>query len=350
MIALPRMVIVVGAGGVGKTTIAAALGVLSARSGARTLAMTFDPSRRLKDSLGIGDAQGDREAPVGVRGEGSLHASLLDARATFDRLVRRHAPDETTSGRILGNRYYHHLSGNLAGVLEYMAVERLYEVETEGKYERIVLDTPPTHEALALLEAPDRLVDFLDSGVLEIVARTWFDAQGRLRPTRYMGPFGRGVERYLDRVVGLDLLRDMAEFARAFGPLYAGFRRRAESVRGLLADAETLFLLVTGPGRERIPETMFFARHLAQKGFRVEPLIVNRVHPRGEAGPSAPRSDLVAWLGERDQRGVEALSRLVDDDLSPLAVPLLATEPSDLEGVEGVATVLEKLVRGRLEI
>ena len=255
----PRTLVVVGSGGVGKTTLAAALGVAAAGSGRDALVMTFDPSRRLKDALGVGEAARDAEVPVTFEAPGSLAASLLDARETFDRLVRRYAPDPAARDRILANRFYSHLAGSLAGVLEYMAVERLFEAASERPDRLIVLDTPPTRQALDFLEAPDRILGFLDSGALRIALKPWFDAGGRLRPAARLGRLGRGVEAFLDRMVGLDLLRDMAEFFQAFAPLYEGFRARAGEVRSLLRAAETLFVLVSGPAPEHLADTMFFA-------------------------------------------------------------------------------------------
>ena len=149
----PPLLVVVGAGGVGKTTLAASLGLLSARAGHDTLVMTFDPSLRLKDALGVGeDAARDGFVEVDAGTSGVLHASLLDARLTFDRLVERHSADEAARRRILENRYYDHLAGHLGGILEYMAVERLYEVAQSGRYQRVILDTPPTNQAIDFLK------------------------------------------------------------------------------------------------------------------------------------------------------------------------------------------------------
>jgi hypothetical protein len=230
------LLVVVGSGGVGKTTLAAALGVASARAGRDTLVMTFDPSLRLKQALGVGDEARERETPVALAAPGTLHAHLLDARRTFDRLVERYAPDEEARRRVLGNRFYQHLSGNLGGILEYMAVERLYEVASGGAYSQVVLDTPPTRQALDFLEAPARIVSFLDSGALKLALRPWFDASGRLKATARWGGLGRRAERFLDEVVGLELLRDMAEFYQAFASLYGGFRA-GRGVAALAADA-----------------------------------------------------------------------------------------------------------------
>lgn len=347
------LVIVVGGGGVGKTTLAAALGVASALGGpgrpARdTLVMTFDPSLRLKDALGVGEEARDREVPVdlaGLEGGGGgagparLDASLLDAGLTFDRLVARYAPDAAARDRILHNRYYRHLSGGLAGVLEYMAVERLFEVAAEGRHRQVILDTPPTRQALDFLEAPERIVAFLDSGALRIALKPWFDERGRLKAASRFGFVGRRFERFLDDAVGLDVLRDMAEFFQAFEPLYEGFRRRARRVEDLLRSEQTLFVLVAGPGEERVADTLFFARRLEEAGYRLGPVVVNRVHPIAEreppplpAGPADPLDGraLLAWLGERDRRGVERLGSLLGPQRPLAAIPLLPAEPTGL--------------------
>jgi anion-transporting ArsA/GET3 family ATPase len=350
------LLVVVGSGGVGKTTLAAALGVVSARGGEPTLVMTFDPSLRLKDALGVGEEA--RERPVGVPlpGEASgadetappkLAASLLDARQTFDRLVERYAPDDEARRRILDNRFYHHLSGNLAGILEYMAVERLWEVARDGSFSRVVLDTPPTRQALDFLEAPRRIVDFLESGVLRLALKPWFDDAGRLTGASRFGFLGRRFESYLDEVVGLELLRDMSEFFQAFEPLFEGFRQRAAEVEALLRSPRTRFLLVAGPGEERVADTLFFARRLREAGYHLAAVAVNRVHPEvaavaapgagaghatGAAGdPCRPDGrHLLAWLGERDRHGLFELRSLLGDEQPLVALPLLPDEPTDL--------------------
>lgn len=344
MIAEP-LVVVVGGGGVGKTTVAAALGVASARGGSATLVETFDPSRRLKDALGVGEEAADRPVAVPCETPAELCASLLDAKGTFDRLVVRYAPDAAARRRILDNRFYRHLSGSLAGVLEYMAVERLYELSEERRFSRIVLDTPPTAQALDFLNAPERIVAFLDSGALRIALKPWFDPRGRLAPTRRLGVLGRGVEAFFDTVVGLDLLKDMWEFFQAFAPLFDGFRGRALAVQALLRRPETVFVLVASAAHERIPDTLFFARKLAERGLRLAAVVLNRIHPElppppdGLAPAWAEQRRLLAWLGERDARGVAALKALLGS-LPVVELPLVAEEPSTLPALERMADLL----------
>lgn len=340
-----RLLVVVGGGGVGKTTLAAAVGLQSARRGADTLVMTFDPSLRLKDALGVGEEAKDRPVPVDAGTRGRLDVALLDARTTFDRLIRRYAPDQGAAERIFTNRFYRDLAGNLAGILEYMAVERLFEVQAEAIYDRVVLDTPPTRQALDFLEAPDRIVQFLDSGAVRLALKPWWEQRRGLRrmPMRLAV---KGAEGLANRIIGARLIRDLVEFFRAFGPLYDGFRERADEVRRLLRAPETLFMLVAGPGEDRIPDTLFFARKLAEAGHRLGPIVVNQVHPvpprpDGEtAGPFAAGLALFDYLGERDRRGLERLRSLLSRGEPLLPIPLQAAPPTDLSSLEALGRVL----------
>ena len=337
-----KLVIVVGSGGVGKTTLAAALGLEAARSGRSALVMTFDPSLRLKDALGVDRVAAEEETEVAADTAGALHASLLDVRTTFDRLIERYAPDPESRRRIQENRFYDHLSGNLAGVLEYMASERLFEVADSANYDRVILDTPPTRQALDFLGAPDRIVSFLDSGALRIALKPWFDPSGKLKATAKLGVIGRNVEGFFDRMVGLELLRDMAEFFQAFGPLYDGFRQRALDVQRLLRSSDTMFVLVSGPGRQRVADTLFFARRLTEAGYNLGPVITNRIHP-SFADPNSRRAtvegaahdgrQLLAWLGQRDRQGVDELRSLLGDSHPLVELPLLPDEPNDLDSL-----------------
>jgi anion-transporting ArsA/GET3 family ATPase len=340
------LVVVVGGGGVGKTTLAAALALESARRGTDTLVMTFDPSRRLKDALGIADETGDREVPVGAATRGRLDASLLDARATFDRLVLRYAPDRAAAQRIFRNRFYHHLAGSLAGILEYMAVERLFEVAAQGRYGCVVLDTPPTRQALEFIQAPERMVGFLESGALRIALKPWFapGMKGGLRLAQ------RGLAALLDRVIGIALLRDIAEFFQAFGPLYEGFRTRAVQVGELLRSPQTIFVLVSAPGEERVADTLYFARRLTEAGHHLGPIVVNQVHPAVGAVPArrkrSPEAEeglrLLGFLAEHDRRGVAALRGLLSPGEPLVELPLLPEPPTSLAGLGALGAVLRE--------
>jgi anion-transporting ArsA/GET3 family ATPase len=332
------LLVVVGSGGVGKTTLAAAAGLRAAGAGHDTLVMTFDPSRRLKDALGVGEAAAEAPVRVASNTRGRLEASLLDARATFDRLIARYAPDGDAAERILANRFYRNLAGSLAGILEYMAVERLFEVASEGRAGRIILDTPPTRQALDFLGAPERMVGFLDSGAIQMALTPWFDAKGRLKVGKTK-VVGRPIEALLDRLVGLGLLRDIAEFFQAFGPLYAGFRERAREVQALLRAADTRFLLVAGPGQERVADTLYFARRLSESGCRLGPVVVNQVHPAGlsQRGTGA---DVLRALADRDRRSVASLRALLPSQ-PVVSMPLMGVPPTGIPALKALGAALD---------
>jgi len=325
-----RLIVVVGGGGVGKTTLAAALALGSAKAGQRTLVMTFDPSMRLKDALGVGDAA--RDAPVRVLDAppGCLDAALLDVKRTFDQLVRTHAPDPAAAERILGNRFYRDMAGNLAGILEYMAMERLFEMQAEGGYDRIILDTPPTRQAMDFLQAPQRMMNLVDSKAIAFAMDPYWDgAASRNFAFRIAA---RGAMELSDRLIGRHFLLDVVEFIRAFAPLFAGFRSRAAAVGELLQAEGTRFLLVAGPGPERVPDAMFFLRKLAETGHRLGPVLVNLVAP--DPGPGEePGRRLLRFLAERDQRGLTQLRGLLAGGQEILPVALEAAPPGDLRSL-----------------
>jgi anion-transporting ArsA/GET3 family ATPase len=340
------LTIVVGSGGVGKTTLAAAMAADEAVNGNDTLVMTFDPSLRLKDALGVDADPETNEIQVPLEADGELWASLLDARRTFDTLIDRYAPDDAARQRILTNRFYDHLSGSLAGVLEYMASERLFEVASYGKYERVILDTPPTRQALDFLGAPERIVAFLESGALRIALKPWFDANGNFKAMAKFGIIGRNIEAFFDRMVGMELLRDMAELFQAFAPLYDGFVEPALDVQKMLRSDETIFTLVSGPGEQRVADTLFFARKLTESGYRLGPIVVNRVHPKIDDAPKVVNLDdgrgLLAWLGRRDHEGVAQLRELLGDSHPLVVVPLRPDEPTNLESLAELGALLRE--------
>ncbi len=344
------LTIVVGSGGVGKTTLAAAMAADEARHGNDTLVMTFDPSLRLKDALGVEAHPEANEIQVPFDSDGELWASLLDARRTFDTLIDRYAPDHAARQRILTNRFYDHLSGSLAGVLEYMASERLFEVASFGRYQRVILDTPPTRQALDFLGAPERIVSFLESGALRIALKPWFDADGNFKATAKLGVLGRNVENFFDRMVGMELLRDMAEFFQAFAPLYDGFVERALEVQKMLRSGDTVFTLVSGPGEQRVADTLFFARKLTEAGYRLGPIVVNRVHPKIDHAPEVVNIDdgrgLLAWLGRRDHEGVGQLRALLGGSHPLVVVPLRPDEPTNLESLAELGALLREQLEG----
>jgi anion-transporting ArsA/GET3 family ATPase len=309
LLARKDICIVAGSGGVGKTTTSAAIALGMAERGKRVAVLTIDPARRLANSLGLPEL-GNEERHVQADVKGELWAMMLDSKRTFDDLVEWHAPDPQTRDAVLGNRIYQELSNAVAGSQEYMAMEKLYELHQEGRYDLLVLDTPPTRNALDFLDAPRRLSAFVDSRSLQ-----FFTAPGRLG----LGLLGRGTGvmfGVLKRLTGVDLLQDMAEFFRSFGDMSKGFRDRAAHVNALLADSRTAFLLVTSPRRDAIEEAGWFHHRLLDSGLPFAGAVANRVHPLVEANGDA--AQLTALLGEelaqKVERNLEDYRRLAEHD------------------------------------
>ena len=290
----PRLAVCVGCGGVGKTTVAAALALEAARRGRRAIVLTIDPARRLADALGI-EALGNEPQRIadetlralGVPGDGSLSAMMLDMKRTFDDLVERFAESPAARERILHNPIYQHASDALAGSVEYSAMEKVYELCETGDYDLVVVDTPPAQHALDFLEAPQRLLEFLDSRVVQMLIHPAF-AAGRFG----FRIFQRGTRRVLhivERISGLGFLEDVSEFLLAFEGMSEGFRERARRVRGLLLSSEAAFALVTGPGGEGVKQALQFLDRLEAYGVGLSGVLVNRVHewPGGGDPPAA---------------------------------------------------------------
>jgi anion-transporting ArsA/GET3 family ATPase len=210
----------------------------------------------------------------------------------------------------------------------------------------VILDTPPTRQALDFLGAPERIVAFLESGALRIALKPWFDADGSFKATAKLGVLGRNVEAFFDRMVGMELLRDMAEFFQAFSPLYDGFVERALEVQRLLRSENTVFTLVSGPGEQRVADTLFFARKLAEEGYHLGTVVVNRVHPRVDDPPEVATLDdgrsLLAWLGEKDHEGVERLRELLGGSHPLIVVPLRPDEPTDLDAIAELGATIRR--------
>jgi anion-transporting ArsA/GET3 family ATPase len=296
-----------GSGGVGKTTTSAAIAAGMAARGAKVAVLTIDPAKRLADSLGLPElGNQDRQVDpalftaAGIEtGGGELWAMMLDAKATFDELVRRHAADAETRDRILSNRIYQQLSAALAGSQEYMAMEKLFELHAEGRYDLLVLDTPPSRNALDFLEAPRRLTQFIEGRALQVFMRPTGLA------TRVLGGGASMMFGVLKRLTGVDLLSDLAEFFQAFSGMVSGFQERAKRVNELLADPATSFLVVCGPQGEPIEEAVYFHRKLVEAKLPFGGVIVNKVHYESELPEPGPglAEELQAELGDPDLAG-----------------------------------------------
>ena len=350
-----RVVICAGSGGVGKTTTSAALAMGLAASGQRVAVVTIDPARRLANSLGLAELDNEprlvdphRFAGHGIVMEGELWAMMLDAKRTFDELVERLAPDASARDDVLGNRIYQQLSGAVAGSQEFTAVAKLYELDRSGRFDVLVLDTPPSRNALDFLDAPDRLTGFLEGRALKVfLAPTGLAA-------KVVGAGTSVVFGVLRRLTGVDLLDDLGVFFRALGGLIDGFKERAEGVKALLGDPATTFLIVSSPEREPVEEAIFFRGKLADHGMPFGGLVVNRVHALdGGVGEDADADALEAALGGRlaakvarayaeeralavrDAAAIERL-RAETGDRDPVVVPQLAGDVHDIDGLVAV--------------
>ncbi|HVI76270.1 MAG TPA: ArsA-related P-loop ATPase [Anaeromyxobacteraceae bacterium] len=297
-----RIAVCVGPGGVGKTTLAAAIGLGRALAGGKVLVCTIDPARRLANALGL-ETLGNVEAHVpehrlaeaGLRARGQLFAMMLDAKRTWDDLVARHAPDRARRERIYRNRLYQQLSSALAGSQEYMAMEKLYELATERDYDLIVLDTPPTAHALDFLDAPDRILDLLGNDTARTLLAPAVSA-GRVG-LRLFQLGGTYVARTMARFTGAEVLQDLADFMASFQGMYDGFKERAAAVRSLLAEPQVGFVLTSSASPRSVDEVLFFHERLLAEGMPIAGVVANRVTPQlWGTGPLPDAADLEAAL------------------------------------------------------
>ena len=316
-----RVCICAGSGGVGKTTASAAIAMGLAAEGRRVAVVTIDPARRLADALGIEQLGSEprRVDPERLAGHGidmaeggELWAMMLDPKRTFDELIERLAPDEKTRDEILANRIYRELSSAVAGSQEFTAVAKLYDLDRSGQFDAIVLDTPPSRNALDFLDAPDRLTGFLEGRALRL-----FLAPSGLA-AKVVGRGTSVVFSVLRRVTGVDLMEDLSVFFGALSGVLDGFRERAAGVKQLLADPATTFLIVTSPERDPVEEAIFFRGKLREAGMPFGGLIVNRVHPLADGDIASDEVDVEALTAELD--GDAALARKVARTLAEFRV------------------------------
>jgi anion-transporting ArsA/GET3 family ATPase len=352
-----RVVICVGAGGVGKTTTSAALALGLAARGQKVAVVTIDPAKRLASALGLQELSGEPRridpamlAEQGLELPGELWAMMLDAKRTFDEIVARLAPDEQALEEILSNPVYRELSSAVAGSHELSAIAKLYELYEEHDFDVIVLDTPPSRNALDFLNAPNRLLGFLEGRALQV-----FLAPSGLTARL----FGRGtglVFSIFARVTGIDMLSELSRFFRSLSGVLDGFGERTRGVAALLRAPETTFLIVTSPEPEPAREAVFLADSLAAAGMHRGQLIINRVHDGGLMGRTTPEvtallaeeigEDLAARVASnladfdvlvhRDRETIARLSGAIEEP-RPLRVPHLDQEVQDLLGLSRIA-------------
>ncbi|MGO4341080.1 ArsA family ATPase [Pedococcus sp. 2YAF34] len=365
-----RIVVCCGAGGVGKTTTAAALGLWAAEHGRKVVVLTIDPARRLAQSLGLTELDNTPRPVAGAGAEGgSLDAMMLDMKRTFDEVVEQHAaPDK--AAQILANPFYQAVSSSFAGTQEYMAMEKLGQLRAEadrtGRWDLVVVDTPPSRSALDFLDAPKRLGSFLDGRFIRLLT-----APAKAGGRAGLKVFSVGVQvatSTMSRLLGGQLLQDVQTFVAALDTMFGGFRERADQTYALLKAAETAFVVVATPERDALREASYFAGRLDEEGMPLAGLVVNRVQRVAAPSLSASRalaaaeqladSDagtttsttattegllrLHATLAETADRQQRQVARFTagHPGIPLVEVPAAAQDIHDLEGLREVATAL----------
>jgi anion-transporting ArsA/GET3 family ATPase len=363
------VIVCCGSGGVGKTTTAAVIGLEAARRGRRVVVVTIDPARRLADALGLvdglsatpqridlADTAADTLADAAAGPPGELWAMMLDAAATFDDLVRSHAEDPDQVAGILGNPFYRNIAGALSGTQEYMAAEVLHQLHADDRFDLVVVDTPPSRNALDFLEAPGVLARFLDHRVFKLM----------MLPTKggfkVLTAATQPLLRAIGKVVGSDVLADSVAFFQAFAGMEAGFRQRAKDVVALIRARETAFVVVSSAHHDTIAEAVWFARQLVDQGVGAtgsgaDLVVVNRMHPmfgdesaveaRRLADDATRDGDAVAaqlWRNVFDLRSARERELAVIEPLAEISghdrvvvLPLLDRDVHDLDGLRQIA-------------
>lgn len=337
------VVVCCGSGGVGKTTVSAALGMQAAHLGRRAVVVTIDPAKRLADALGVPGGLTNDPVQLKVDAPGELWALMLDTATTFDGLVRANAENPEQAERILANRFYRNVAGSLSGTQEYMAAERLHALHADARFDLVIVDTPPTRNALDFLDAPSTLARFIDHPLFKLL----------MVPTRrglkVLNVAAQPVLKTIGRVVGGDVLADAVAFFQAFSGMETGFRDRADEVIELLASDTTRFVLVASPRRDTIEEARFFAGRLRAGNLEVSAVVVNRCTPTFGEGPARrPRAADLRALDDnlRELQATAAAERehterLLADDAIDASVhtTFVPTQPSDVHDLAGLDTI-----------
>jgi anion-transporting ArsA/GET3 family ATPase len=366
-----RVLVAVGAGGVGKTTTAAALGVAAAARGRRVLCLTIDPARRLAEALGLQRMSGDEQTiasdlfeAVDLPMKGSLTAMMLDTKRTFDELVLKHSSSPERAKKLLDNKLYQYVSTSLAGTQEYMAMEKLVAVQRDPRFDLVILDTPPTANALDFLDAPGRLVEAVDSPTMRWFVQA-FESTGKVG-FNLLARSAAVVLRGLGRITGGGFLAAMAEFITELNDLFGGFKQRAQMVESSLRSPEVSFVLVTSPAPVNLEEAVFFSERLERANmargafvvnrFRLPPLWTDAPPGEGDVASAIARHGLhledgapqrvvrahadAVRLARRDAANVRSISERASDGVPIVRVPELASDVHDLKNLRDIAEML----------
>lgn len=347
-----RIVVVCGSGGVGKTTVSAALALRLAQERERVTILAVDPAQRLATALGLPRTPGGRAT---VRAGGTtLEAQILDTKRTFDELVEQHAGSADRASRILDNRFYRRIADTLSGTHEYMAMERLYELATTEEWDGIVIDTPPTRSALSFLDAPKRMTDFLGGQMLKWLL--WPYRRGGKLGMRGLNLGAQAFSKTIGRIAGTELLQDLGQFLAAFEGMYDGFKERAARVLELLREDQTGFVVVTAPESRSLEEAGHFVERLEPAGMHLVGVVVNRwrhapslrapedVRERLAAGTPNERAaaacldtaERLAAIEEREAGATEPFAER-HPEIPLTFVPQLPLDVHDVPGLEQVA-------------
>jgi anion-transporting ArsA/GET3 family ATPase len=355
-----HIIVCTGAGGVGKTTTAAAIGVRAAELGRNVCVLTIDPARRLAQAMGLTELDNTPRPVQGISG-GTLNAMMLDMKRTFDEVVESHADPERAQ-QILSNPFYQALSSSFAGTQEYMAMEKLGQLHNDSsRWDLIIVDTPPSRNALDFLDAPARLGSFLDGRFIRILtapARGAGNALGRI------AAMGFGIfTNVLSKILGAQVLADIGTFVAAIDTTFGGFRERADATYELLKQPGTKFLVVAAPERDALREASFFVERLQKDNMPLAGLVLNRVQDVDDTGLSeeqiaaaaqalrsmGPDNELAAALLELHVERMQLKARHkhvtqrfegAHPGVPIISVPAMAEDVHDLEGLRTVGTAL----------
>ncbi len=346
-VARAEVLVCCGTGGVGKTTTAAALGLHAAQLGRRAVVVTIDPAKRLADALGVPGGLSNDPVRLPIEADGELWALMLDTATTFDGLVSSYAASPQQAERILGNAFYRNVAGSFSGTQDYMAAERLHALHADKRFDVVIVDTPPTRNALDFLDAPGVITRFLDHPLFKLLMMP------TRRGLRVLNFAAQPILRSIGKVVGGDVLTDAIAYFQSFDGMESGFRRRADEVLALLRSDVTRFVLVASPRGDTIEEAAFFAARLRAASLTVSTLIVNRATPTfGELPPQRPRrpdraalydnlADLEAAAIEERRHLAGLLDNLtLDPEHGSVWVPLLPSDVHDLEGLAMIRSLL----------
>ncbi len=288
LVAEQRVIVCCGTGGVGKTTSAAALGVLAARQGRRALVMTIDPAKRLAQAMGLNDLDNDPQT-VALDASGALSAMMLDTKRTFDQMIETYAPSERIRDTIFENSYYQQLSSSLGGSRELIAMERVLEIITAGEFDLLIVDTPPAQHALDFLDAPQRLIDLLDGSLTRMLIAP-YGVAARVQ-LNFFRQSSAAALKFMERLSGVEMLADLSNFLLAFSSMFDGLKSRSAKVMELMNESTTSFLLICAPEPVSLGQVNQFAERLEREQIAISGVLVNRVHPR-VAGDSLTSDDI----------------------------------------------------------